>query len=193
MNFNMIESLKKNPLIAAAQHENLQLAVDSGVSSIILMNGNLNELMGQEFQNCNRKKAILLHTDLIKGLSNDKEAINFIKSHINPAGIVSTKSTMLRAAKKKGLAAIQRIFLIDSNSLKKSIESIRENDPDVVEVMPAFVYPVIDIIKKEIDKPVVLGGLISKKEHIIDVLRGGADGVSCSNSELWNIDIKGIK
>ena len=81
---NITEILTGNPLIAAAKHETLQDAIDSKASAIILMNGKINDLMKEEFQICNRKKAILLHTDLIKGLSNDKESINFIKEFINP-------------------------------------------------------------------------------------------------------------
>lgn len=187
---NIKEKLRVNPLIAATDYETLQLAVDSKVSAIILIDGKLNELMGQDFQMYNRKKPILLHTDLIKGLSNDKEAINFIKEHINPAGIVSTKSTMLRAAKKKGLATIQRVFIIDFNALKNAIESIRENDPDIVEVMPALVYPIAETIRNKIDKPIIFGGLISNKNQILDILKSDADGVSLGKSYLWNIDIK---
>lgn len=187
---NIKEILRVYPLIAAAQHENLQLAIDSKASAIILINGKLNKLMEPDFQKYNKKKPILLHTDLIKGLSNDKESINFIKRYINPAGIVSTKSTMLRAAKSKGLITVQRIFLIDTNSLKSASENIRENDPDAVELMPAFVYPIFETIKNEIDKPIFLGGLLTKKEQIFDVLKAGADGLSCSKSDLWNIDLK---
>lgn len=187
---DIIERLKVNPLIAAAQHKNLQFAVDSKVSSIILMNGKLNELMKEDFQVYNKKKPILLHTDLIKGLSNDKESVSFIKEYINPAGIVSTKSTMLRSAKKKGLVTIQRIFLIDSTSLRNSIESIKENDSDLVEIMPAWVYPIVETIKNEINKPIVLGGLISKKEQMVHMLSTRVDGISSSNSDLWNIDLK---
>lgn len=187
---NIKEILRVYPLIAAVQHENLQLAIDSKASAIILINGKLNKLMEPDFQIYNKKKPILLHTDLIKGLSNDKESINFIKRYINPAGIVSTKSTMLRAAKSKGLITVQRIFLIDTNSLKSASESIRENDPDAVELMPAFVHPIFETIKNEIDKPIFLGGLLTKKEQILDVLKAGADGLSCSKSDLWNIDLK---
>lgn len=187
---NIIENLKVNPLIAAAYSENLHLAVESKVSTILLMDGRLSELMEKNFQECISKKSIFLHTDLIKGLSNDKEAINFIKKYINPAGIVSTKSAMLKAAKKKGLGTIQRIFLIDSKSLKSAIESIKENDPDVVEVMPALAYSIVKILKKEIDKPIILGGLISKREEILNGLKAGADGVSFSESNLWNLEVK---
>ncbi|AOT71476.1 glycerol-3-phosphate responsive antiterminator [Geosporobacter ferrireducens] len=183
------ELLSKNPLIAAAQHDTLELAVASKVSSIILMNGKLNELMGRDFQKYNKKKPILLHADLIKGLSNDREAINFIKEYINPAGIVSTKSTLLRAAKKQGLTTIQRIFLIDSNSLKSAIESIKENNPDVVEIMPGWVYPIAEGIKKETNKPIVLGGLINHKKLVLDIIKYGSYGISSSKVDLWNMDI----
>lgn len=187
---NITEILMENPLIAAAKHETLKYAVDSKVSAIILMNGKINELMKEDFKVCNNKKPILLHTDLIKGLSNDKESINFIKEHINPVGIVSTKSNMIRAAKKKGLVTIQRIFCIDSSSLRTSIESIRENDPDLVEIMPAFVYPIVKTIKKEIDKPIILGGLITNKDQVIEMLDSGADAISSGNSKLWNVEIE---
>lgn len=184
------EILNNSPLIAAAQHKNLKDAVESKVSAVLLMEGKLNEMMEKDFQICNNKKPIFLHTDLVKGLSNDKEAVNFIIKYINPAGIVSTKSTMLKNAKKKGLLTIQRIFLIDSKSLKSAIESIRENEPDAVEVMPALAHSIVKYIKSEIDKPVILGGLTNNKEHIIDGLKAGADGISFSKSDLWNLDLK---
>ena len=56
--------------------------------------------------------------------------------------------------------------------------------------MPAFVYPMVKIIKNEIDKPIILGGLISTKEQIVDMLNSGSDAISCGNSKLWNIEIK---
>lgn len=186
---NIEQNLKSNPLIAAATHDTLQLAVESKVAAVILMNGKLNELMDQGFQQYNKKKPILLHTDLIKGLSNDKEAIDFIKQYIAPAGVVSTKSNMLKAAKKKGLVTIQRIFLIDSNSLKSAVESIKDNDPDWVEVMPALAYSIVEAIKAEVHKPIILGGLIGNKEQIIQGIKAGASGVSFSKKELWDLDI----
>ncbi|MDD3225556.1 MAG: glycerol-3-phosphate responsive antiterminator [Clostridium sp.] len=187
---NVRKILEENPLIAAAKHENLEVAVNSKVAAVLLIDGKLSNLMENKFQVCSGKKPIFVHIDLVKGLSNDKEAINFIKKYINPAGIVSTKSAMLKAAKKKGLKTIQRIFLINSRSLTNAIESIRENDPDIVEVMPALAYSIVKTLKKDIDKPIILGGLINNKEQILDGLKAGADGVSFSKSDLWNMDVK---
>lgn len=162
---NIGEILISNPLIAAAKHENLEFAVNSKVSFVILMNGRLNELVSLKFKSCNDKKRIILHTDLVKGLSNDKEAVNFIKEHINPVGIVSTKSGMLKAAKKKGLITVQRIFLIDSDSLKNAIASIKENNPNAVEIMPALASSIVRDIKNEIQRPIILGGLVKKRSR----------------------------
>jgi glycerol uptake operon antiterminator len=187
---NIREILNNSPLIAAAEHKNLNNAVESKVSAVLLMDAKLNEMMEQDFQICNNKKPIFLHTDLLKGLANDKEAINFIAKYIKPAGIVSTKGNILKIAKKKGLLTIQRIFLIDSKSLKNAIESVKENEPDVVEVMPALAHSIVRFIKNEIDKPIVLGGLINNKDQIMEGLKAGADGISFSKSDLWNIDLK---
>lgn len=185
----MKENIIKNPLIAAARHNNLDKAVESDVSAVILMEGKLSYLIQDKFKIMNDKKPIFIHLDLLKGLSNDVEALRFIKENINPKGIVSTKSTVLSAAQKRGLMTIQRIFLIDSKSLKNSIESIIENDPDMVEVMPALCGEIVGRLKKEINKPIILGGLIDKEEQIIEGLKSGADAISFSKEELWNMKI----
>lgn len=185
----MKENITKNPLIAAARCDNLDKAVESNVSAVILMEGKLSYLIQEKFKIMNDKKPIFIHLDLLKGLSNDVEALRFIKENINPKGIVSTKSTVLSAAKKRGLMTIQRIFLIDSKSLKNSIESIIENDPDMVEVMPALCGEIVERLKKEINKPIIIGGLIDKEEQIIAGLKSGADAISFSKEELWNMKI----
>ncbi len=182
--------LEKNPTIAASNYENLKTAIESNVSAIILMEGRLSNLIEDDFRYYLNKKDIFIHVDLLKGLSNDSESIKFLKENINIKGIVSTKSSTLRAAKKQGLLTIQRIFLIDTKSLKNTIESVKENNPDAVEVMPALSNSIVEYIKEELNRPVILGGLVRNKKDILNALESGADGVSFSKSDLWNIDIK---
>ena len=185
----MKNNIIQKTLIAAARPNNLNKAVESNVSAVILMEVKLNYLLQDEFKKNKDKKPIFIHLDLLTGLSNDVESVKFIKEYIKPSGIVSTKSTVLNAAKKIGLMTIQRIFLIDNKSLKNSIASIIENDPDMVEVMPALCGEIVDRLKKEINKPIILGGLIDKEEQIIEGLKYGADAISFSKEELWNINI----
>ena len=189
-NLKINEILKESPIIAAANDENLKEAVDSNASAVILMEGKLSNLIEENFKSYIDKKNIFIHMDLLKGLSNDLEGIKFLKENIKVKGIVSTKSSTLRAAKKQGLLTIQRIFLIDTKSLKNAIKSVKENKPDAVEVMPALSNSIIQHIKEEIKRPVILGGLINSKEDILGALNAGADGVSFSKSHLWNMDIE---
>lgn len=184
------EILKENPLIAAANHENINIAVNSNVSAVILMEGKINKLIETSFRESLQMKPVFIHMDLLKGLSNDSESIKFLRDNLKVKGIVSTKSSTIRNAKKQGLLTIQRIFLIDTKSLNSAIESVKENKPDAVEIMPALSNSIIEYIKGEIKRPIILGGLIRDKEEILNALNTGANGVSFSKSDLWNIDIK---
>lgn len=187
---NIKAILKKSSIIAAVQFDNLQQAADSHTGAIILMYAKLVELMNVDFQRYNRMNPIFIHFDLLKGLSSDSEAIHFIRDYVKPAGIVSTKGPIIRSAKKEGLQAIQRVFLIDTRSFEQSIDSIRENNPDAVEIMPGIAPSIITTLKTKISQPVILGGLISTERQLNEALRFGADGVSLSNSSLWNLEFK---
>ncbi|MBM7573654.1 glycerol-3-phosphate responsive antiterminator [Aquibacillus albus] len=178
--------LKNNRLIAAAPPENLENALNSNVSFIILMNGTLSFFIDHFKDNEKLSKPLFIHTDLMKGLNNDKEAFRFLASTIKPAGIVTTKNHMIRAAKKENFLTIMRVFLIDTNSLKLAIRNIKENKPDAVEVMPGIAPQIVKILKKEIEQPIILGGLIWNEKQIEKALKAGADGVSMSKEGMWN-------
>ncbi|MGD8400361.1 MAG: glycerol-3-phosphate responsive antiterminator [Bacillota bacterium] len=122
--------------------------------------------------------------------TNDSEAIRFIQHHVKPAGIVSTKGPAIRSAKKEGLQTIQRVFLIDTRSFAQSVESIRENNPDAVEIMPGIAPSIVAALKTQIRQPVILAGLIATERQMIEALQFGADGVSLSNHSLWNVVVK---
>lgn len=180
--------LKSNPIIAAAQSENLDLAVNSKVCAVLLMYGKLIEILDNNFKLNKKKKPIFIHMDLLKGLSSDSESLKFLNKYVKPAGIVSTKSSVIRSAKKFDLITIQRIFLIDTKSFENAIDSIKDCNPDAIEIMPGIAPAIITAFKERISQPIILGGLISKVEQIQDALNAGADGVSLSASKLWNLD-----
>lgn len=66
-------------------------------------------------------KNLLLHVDLIHGLKNDEYATEYLCQSFKPYGLLSTKASVVLKAKQKGVLAIQRVFLIDSNALEKAI------------------------------------------------------------------------
>lgn len=178
--------LNANPIIAATEQEQLAEAMCSSASAILLMYGKLTRLMADAEQLSRSPKPIFLHTDLMNGLSNDREAFRFLATYIKPRGIVTTKGPMIRAAKKEGLLTIQRVFLIDSSSLTTTLKNVQENQPDAIEIMPGIAPSIIPYIKEQVAQPIILGGLIWSVEQVHDALSHGADAVSLSRAELWN-------
>ena len=67
-----------------------------------------------------------IHIDLIKGLSHDEFASEFIIQQYKPKGIVSTKSKVIKKAKSLNTLTIFRVFIIDSQALKRSIDLIKK-------------------------------------------------------------------
>jgi glycerol uptake operon antiterminator len=130
-------------------------------------------------------RKILVHIDMIKGLNADEfGAIHLIQNyHVD--GIISIKPKVVAICKKRNVIAMQRIFLKDSISLKRSLEIISKTRPDCLEILPAVCTDIIQYIKNELQCEVFSGGLISSEEQIQSCLQAGAIGITVSNPKLW--------
>ena len=131
-------------------------------------------------------KMIFLHLDLIKGIGRDKEGIIYLTKKKLCDGIVTTKSNLIEVAKKEGLITIQRLFLLDSASLKTGERLLKQNQPDAIEILPGIAAPYfIEHIYKKLICPVIAGGLIREKEEIDELFKKGVLAASTSKKELW--------
>ncbi|WP_231891327.1 glycerol-3-phosphate responsive antiterminator [Paenibacillus swuensis] len=130
-------------------------------------------------------KKLFLHADLIDGLKSDEYAAEFLAQEVRPAGIISTRNNVLLTAKKKGLIAIQRIFLLDTLALENSYVQIAKTKPDFVEVLPGIMPHIIQEIRETTGVPVIAGGLIRTREDVELALTGGAVAVTTSKKILW--------
>lgn len=130
-------------------------------------------------------KKVLVHIDMIHGLSADEYgAIHLIQNH-QVDGIISIKPKVIMLAKKRKVIAMQRIFLRDSLSFDRSLDFVAKSRPDCVEVLPAISGELLRTIKNSVQIPLFCGGLISSEEQIQDCFDSGADGITVSNSTLW--------
>ena len=82
--------------------------------------------------------------------------------------------------------AIQRLVMLDSESLKTGLEIIASSRPDAVEILPALVVPSM-AHRLPMDKipPFIAGGLVETIAEIESIMASGALGVSTSKKELW--------
>ncbi|TDQ33724.1 glycerol-3-phosphate responsive antiterminator [Aureibacillus halotolerans] len=143
-------------------------------------------LVKQAFDYAKSKdKKMFLHIDLIHGLASDDYATEYICQQVKPYGIISTRSSVIKKARQLGVMATQRTFVIDSSAIERSIELIRKNDPDFVEVLPGVVPKIITKISETTGKPVIAGGLIETEEEVDAALQAGASCITTSNRALW--------
>lgn len=131
-------------------------------------------------------KKVIVHIDLIVGLSTKEISVDFIKKYTKADGIISMKPVMIKRANDLGLFTIQRFYMMDGFTYANIAKNVKTCNPDVVEFMPAGLYKVMRYLAEQIDKPIVASGLTQDKEDIIGALKAGAHAIATTNRELWD-------
>jgi glycerol uptake operon antiterminator len=129
-------------------------------------------------------KTALVHLDLIDGLSSREAAVDFLAEKTRADGILSTKASLLKHAKSRGLLTVQRFFVLDSMALINIEKQFPLDHADAVEILPGLMPKVIRKIAGLVHKPVIAGGLISDREDVQNALRAGAVAVSTTKIDL---------
>lgn len=180
------DKIKQNPIISAVYDLSKLDAVISCPSEIVfLLRGSILDLKDNVEKIKNSGKEVYVHIDLLDGFSKDQHALKFIKDNINPTGIISTKSNLIKLAKEMSLFAIQRLFILDSLSVESGIKTLLTTKPDAVEILPGILYKTTEKIHKTTKIPIINGGLITSKEEVIKSLSSGAIGISTTNEKVW--------
>jgi glycerol uptake operon antiterminator len=184
----LLDYFEAYPIIAAVRDEHdLAVALSSSAKIIFLLDATLCNLKERVEKIKARQKKAFIHLDMVSGLSKDPTAVEFIKSEINPAGIITTKTNLIQYTKQIGLSTIQRLFILDSLSIQTGLKMIQANQPDFIEVMPGIIPKVIPEIKSFCQIPIIAGGMISTKGEIIELLKAGVLAISTSNKNLWEL------
>ncbi|WP_105616588.1 glycerol-3-phosphate responsive antiterminator [Vallitalea okinawensis] len=178
--------LSNNPIIAAVNDiEKYKIALESPCSIIFLLTGNILNLRSLVNQAREYDKKVFIHFDLMDGLTKDTTGLKFVKEHVQPYGIISTRSSLIKRANDADFFTIQRIFLLDSISFEKGINDIKTSRPDAIEIMPGVVTKMTAEVCAMTHVPVIAGGLIKEKKDVIDNLSAGAVCISTSRKEIW--------
>ena len=134
-----------------------------------------------------RDKVVIVNLDLFAGLSRSTEAVSYLAAS-GCSGIISTHTDVLSAARSHGLYAVQRTFMIDSDSVSSTMRSLRNFVPDALEILPAPVAPRLlpSLRKSHRDVAAVGGGLIADLQEADMLIKQGLDAVSVGNPQLWS-------
>ena len=177
--------MNKFKIIAAARSdEELLIASKSKVDIIFMLSPNISDIKKQTELVHSAGKKIFIHLDLAEGIGKDEYGIRFVKEQ-GIDGIISTRTNIIKMAKKEGLFTVQRFFLVDSQSVATTIESAKTSKADMVEIMPGTISKIINRLKEELKTPIVAGGLIETKEEINEAISCGATAISTGKQEFW--------
>ncbi|MGI5893332.1 MAG: glycerol-3-phosphate responsive antiterminator [Candidatus Merdivicinus sp.] len=184
----LLDRLEQSPVIAAVrQRSEIVHAAKSPCEVVFLLCGEILTIQEDVALLHQADKLVFIHTDLLGGIGRDAPAIEFLAKSVQPDGIISTRSQLIRCAKERGLLTVQRFFLLDSQSAATTAETAAASRPDMAEIMPGICPRIIQALHHQMRIPLIAGGMISEKEDIFAALSAGAAGVSTSSKLLWNI------
>lgn len=183
---SIFEELYSNPVIMAIKNnKDLRKCLECDNKIVFVLYGNIETIPIIVKKLKNRDKIVIVHEDLIEGLSSSSFAASFIKKYTEADGIISTKASNVVYARKLGLFAVLRFFVIDSMSFENMKQTIKDVNCDIIEILPGILPNQIKDIKKRTNIPIVAGGLISTKKEVMDALNSEAIAISSSNYNVW--------
>lgn len=183
----LVGLLKGRPVIAAVRKtELLDEAISSRTGAVFFLTGDLLNLKEMVNRVKEGNKPVFIHLDLIEGLGQDKAAVQYLAKEVGPTGVITIRTQIIPAIKQAGMIAIQRVFALDSYGLETGITNIKSSCPDAVEVLPAVIPKVIQMLSRRLRQPVITSGLVSSAQEIKQAIAAGALAVSVSDNLLWN-------
>ncbi|MCM3766739.1 glycerol-3-phosphate responsive antiterminator [Neobacillus niacini] len=172
-------------LPAIRKIENVEKMMHSNYNYFVIMEMHISRLKPIFQMAAANNKKLFVHMDLIHGLKNDEFSTEYVCQEYKPFGLISTKGSVIIKARQKGVKSIQRLFLLDSSSVEKSIALTERTQPDYIEVLPGIMPKVIRDIRNRTDKEIFAGGLIDSIEEVEQAYLAGATSITTSNPELW--------
>lgn len=188
MKRDFIDIANENPVIAAiGDDKTLDEALNSECEILFFLYGSIFNIEANVKRAKMAEKMVFVHLDLLEGFSKDAIAVEYLCKKTELDGIITTKSSMIKAIKSYGKISIQRLFLIDSINFETGIKSVKQTQPDAVEILPGIMHQITEQIVAKTKMPIVTGGLIKTKDDIIKSLKSGAVAVSTSDPKLWKL------
>lgn len=173
-------------LPAIRKIEDVEKMMSSNYEYIVILDLHVSRLRPIfQMAKANHKK-LIIHMDLIHGLKSDEYSTEYICQEYKPFGLISTKGNVILKARQKKVKSIQRMFLLDTSSIEKSISLVKRTQPDYIEVIPGIMPKIIKDIAKRTNRAVFAGGLIDTVEEVKQAFEAGAITVTTSNKELWD-------
>jgi glycerol uptake operon antiterminator len=183
----LLEGFDRVPVAAAIRRaEDLPRALASQVPAVFFLRAPAFHLGPLVWAVQARGKMAFVHVDLIAGLGKDHSGVSFLTREIGVNGIITSHGSLIAAAKGDRVITVQRLLLHDDFGLPPALAAVERARPDIVEVLPAVIYPeVVDELRDRLSVPMIVGGFITDATGVNAALRAGARAVTTSSVHLW--------
>ena len=105
----LMDLLADYPVIPAIKNEaGLRRCLESDNPLVFVLHATLNTVSALVDTMKAQHKTVFIHMDLIDGLSQREEAVDFLAKNTRADGIISTKPNLIRHASSLGLLTVQR-------------------------------------------------------------------------------------
>ncbi|MCI5839587.1 MAG: glycerol-3-phosphate responsive antiterminator [Peptoniphilaceae bacterium] len=185
---NIFNEIEQNPkIIAIKDNRDLDKAIENDIKVVFVLTGDITNIQNIVSKLKRAGKYVIVHEDLIEGLSHSSIASEFILKYTQADGIITTKPANAEKAKQIGLFTVLRFFVLDSLSLETIKQTIKSSSADLIEILPGVIPKVIKKLSSRTNIPIIAGGLITEKKEVIESLNSGAIAVSSSNYDVWEM------
>lgn len=186
MHQEFYNAVSRNPVIAAIKDfSGLSRCLETeDIQIVFILFGNVCNISDIVRRVKSAGKFVMVHADLIEGLSSKEIAVDFLRQNTEANGIITTRQNFIRRARELHMCTILRIFVIDSMALS-GLENLESVHPDFIEILPGILPKIIRKVCTVTAIPVMAGGLIANKEDVIGALEAGAMAISTTNQDVW--------
>ncbi|HEY8347710.1 MAG TPA: glycerol-3-phosphate responsive antiterminator [Symbiobacteriaceae bacterium] len=176
------------PVLPSLCHEHDIGQVPPHVTAVLISRGSLFDVPDMVARLKRMGKRVLVQVDLLDGYGKDKSVVEYFAQALKIDGIITPNATLIDAARRNQILAVQRVFLHDSIALEKGLKVVKSSRPDFLELLPGPLVPdVLPLIRKEVFVPVMAAGFIRTADQARAILNAGAVAVDTSCKALWGL------
>lgn len=191
MKYLTVDQCFRAPIIPVVWDPGIDVAVLSRASSIILQGGPIAQLpkIVEKFQSSPLDAAALfVHIDLVSGLENNEQGLEYLSSMPRINGVVSIHHHLAKPARQLGLMSIVRLFLSDTRALERGLSVVAKSKPDVLEILPGIAAVKVAKDFAACPVPRIAGGLCRTPDDVKEVLNCGCRAVTSSSPTIWKLN-----
>jgi glycerol uptake operon antiterminator len=186
---DFVARLRTSPCCAAIVGDGqLDAALASRVPIVFVLRGNGLALEPIVRRVHDAGKLVAAHLDLVDGLRADHAGVTWLARQGADA-IITSHGQLISVIRQEGVTAIQRLLLSRRSHIDTALTAIARSKPDIVEVLPGVVLPSVAHLMPGFGVPMLAGGFIRTEPDVRAVLAAGAQGVTTSSHDLWQLDV----